>query len=281
MSYGWLERISKILIAFLTLATLAATAIALPNVEWGSAVSFEWAIDPLALLFVVALAGFMPAAIGQSVDVSLWTLKSQQDAAADQRLSIEATRKGFLASYGLVSLLAVCFCIMGAGVMHAAQIAPESGAAEFASQIVGLYAETLDPIPAFFAGIAALCVMATTMAASFDGVARGYGALYQEFRGNIGGTGSRTAYAFFLVMSAVLSFAVLAFLLESFTTFIDLVTSIYFLLTPTTALLNHLVVTRCEMAVEDRPNPAMRLLSLTGICVMAAMALIFFILKAA
>ncbi len=278
--YSWLERLSKVLIAFLTLATIAAAAIALPKVEWSSAASFEWSVDPMALLFVIALAGFMPTSIGQSVDVSLWTLKSQEELASDERLSIDATRKGFLAAYGLTSFLAVCFCIMGAGVMHAAQITPESGAAEIASQIIGLYAETLGPVPAFFAGIAALCVMATTMTASFDGVARGYGALYQEFRGNIGGTATRTNYVFFVVLSAVLSFVVLAFLLESFTTFIDLVTSIFFVLTPGTALLNHLVVTRCQMADEDRPSAGMRFLSLSGIGVMTALSVMFFVLKA-
>ncbi|GAB5480618.1 MAG: divalent metal cation transporter [Parasphingorhabdus sp.] len=279
--YRWLERLSTLLVAFLTLATLSAAAIALPQVDWRSAVNVEWSFDITALLFVIALAGFMPTAIGQSVDISLWTLKSQEDAAPGERLSIGATRGGFLAAYGLTSLLAVCFCIMGAGVMHSAQITPESGAAELASQIVGLYSETLGPVPAFFAGIAAFLVMATTMAGAFDGIARGYGALYQEYRGNVGGTPSRASYAFFLIMTAIMSFAVLAFLLESFTTFIDLVTSIYFLLTPTTALLNHLVVTRCEMDDEHRPSARVRLLSLCGIVVMTAMSVMFFALKAA
>ncbi len=278
--YGWLERLSKILVAFLTLATIAAAGVALPQIDWSSAASFEWTIDPLAILFVVALAGFMPTAIGQSVDISLWTLKSREDATSGEKLSLGATRKGFLAAYWLTGFLAVCFCIMGAGVMHSDGITPESGAPELAAQIIGLYAETLGPIPAFFAGIAALCVMATTMAAAFDGIARGFGAIYQEYRGDIGGTASRSTYAFFLILFVVLSFAFLAVFLESFTVFIDLVTSIYFVLTPGTALLNHLVVTRCEMANEDRPSAAMRLLSWTGIVVLAAMSIMFFVLKA-
>lgn len=279
--YRWLERLSTLLVAFLALATFVAAAIALPNVDWGSAVNFDWSLDIAALLFVIALAGFMPTAIGQSADISLWTLKSQEDAAPGEQLSIGATRNGFLAAYGLTSVLAVCFCIMGAGVMHSAQITPESGAAEFASQIVGLYSDTLGPVPAFFAGIAAFLVMATTMAGAFDGIARGYGALYQEYRGNIGGTPSRANHAFFLIVTAVMSLAVLALLLESFTTFIDLVTSIYFLLTPSTALLNHLVVTRCDMADDDRPDAKTRMLSLCGIVVMTAMSVMFFALKAA
>lgn len=278
--YRWLERLSAILVVFLTFATILAAGLALPKVDWASTASFDWALDPLALLFVIALAGFMPTAIGQSNDVSMWTLKSQEGVEPSKRHSINAARGGFLAAYLLTGFLAICFCVMGAGVMHAGGIPPESGAPELASQIIGLYADTLGEGFARFVGIAVLCVMATTMAASFDGSARGFGAIYQEIKGNVGGMASRTSYAVFLILAAALSLAFLVVFLDSFTAFIDLVTSIFFVLTPTTALVNHLVVTRCEMADEDRPSTAMRLLSWTGIVVMAAMSVMFFILKA-
>ena len=278
--YRWLERLSAILVVFLTFATIAAAGLALPKVNWASAASFDWTLDPRALLFVIALAGFMPTAIGQSNDVSMWTLKSQEGVPPAERHSIGTARGGFLSAYLLTGFLAICFCVMGAGVMHAGGIEPQSGAPELASQIIGLYADTLGEGFASFVGIAVLCVMATTMAASFDGSARGLGAIYQEIRGNVGGMASRTSYAVFLIISTALSLAFLVVFLDSFTAFIDLVTSIFFVLTPTTALVNHLVITRCEMADEDRPSAAMRLLSWTGIGVMAAMSVVFFILKA-
>ena len=277
--YGWLERLSKFLLVFLTVATVGAAAIALPHVQWSSALNFDWAIDPMGLLFVVALAGFMPTVMGQSVDISLWTLKSQEDAAEDYKLSLKDTRKGFLAAYLLTSFLAVCFCILGAGVMHSGGITAESGAAELAAQIIGLYGDTLGPVPALFAGVAALCIMVTTMAASFDGAARGSGAMYQEYRGDVGGTASRATYAFFLILFSVLGYAFLSLMLESFTTFIDLVTSIFFVVTPVNALVNHLVMTRCEMPESHRPSPAIKALSITGIIVMSALAAVFFVLK--
>ncbi|MEP1420645.1 MAG: hypothetical protein ABJK59_02610 [Erythrobacter sp.] len=278
--YGWLERLSKFLLVFLTLATVWAAALAFPQVQWSSAFSFDWAMDPMAILFVVALAGFMPTVMGQSVDISLWTLTSQNEAGGHEKLSLDASRKGFLAAYLLTSFLAVCFCILGAGVMHAGGITAESGAADLASQIIGLYGDTLGPVPAFFAGIAALCIMVTTMAASFDGAARGYGAMYQEYRGDIGGTAGKSTYALFLILFSVLSFVFLSLMLDSFTTFIDLVTSIFFVVAPATALVNHLVMTRCEMPDSHRPSPTIRALSLVGIVVMSALAVVFFILKA-
>ncbi|MBX7526391.1 hypothetical protein [Qipengyuania vesicularis] len=278
--FGWLDGLNKILIAFLTVATITASALALPRVDWQSMANVEWSLDPMALLFVVALAGFMPSPIGQSVQVSLWTLKAQEDEAEGERMSMGAMRKGFFAAYMLTGILAVCFCVMGAGVMHSGGIAPESGAADLASQIIGLYRETLGTIPAYLAAIAALCVMATTMIASFDGAARGFGAVYEEYRGNTGGRASESGYAFFLLALAALCLFILAMMMESFSVFIDLVTSIYFVVGPVIALLNHLVITRCDMPEEHRPNAYIRLLSVTGIVIMFGMAAMFFALKA-
>ncbi len=278
--YGWMDRLNKLLIAFLTIATFCATALVIPRVEWGTISGTSWAADPAALLFVVALAGFMPSAMSQSVALSLWTLKSQEDEADSGHLSSTAMRQGFLASYALTTTLAVCFCIMGAGVMHSGGIAPETGAADLASQIIGLYRETLGPIPANLAAIAALCVMATTMIASFDGAARGIGAVQQELVGNVGGRASPMGYFIFLILCAVLSILFITLVMQSFSVFIDLVTSIYFIVAPAIALMNHLVVTRCAMPDGARPSGVMRALSLVGVVVMTAMAVMFFALRA-
>ena len=278
--YEWLDRVNKLLIAFLTIATISAAALVLPRVQWSSAASFDWTIEPLSLLFVVALAGFMPAPIGQSVQVSLWTLKSQENESEADRLSLGEMRGGFLGAYLLTSFLALCFCIMGAGVMHSGGVPPETSAAPLASQIINLYREILGPIPAYLAAIAALCVMATTMIASFDGAARGFGAVFQEYRGDVGGRASPAVYALFLLILAVFASLILALMMDSFATFIDLVTSIYFVVGPILAILNHMVVTRCEMPGEARPTPAIRALSLAGIVIMSGMAVMFFVLKA-
>ena len=279
--YGWMDRINKALIAFLSLATVCATVLVLPRVEWGTFVDVDWSIDPMSLLFVIALAGFMPSAMSQCVPLSIWTLKSQEDEEAAQHLTLRAMHQGFFSSYALTTFLAVCFCIMGAGVMHSSGIAPAAGAAEMASQIIGLYRETLGEIPATLAAIAALCVMATTMVTAFDGAARGLGAVHQEFQGNIGGRASTTGYIVFLLILAVLTVGFILLVMESFADFIDLVTSIYFVVAPALAFMNHLVVTRCEMPEGSRPSRTMRMLSLTGVVVMTLMAVLFFVLKAA
>ncbi|MEP5939181.1 MAG: hypothetical protein ABJ239_12720 [Erythrobacter sp.] len=277
--YSWLDRLNKVLIVFLTIATIIATVMVLPRIEWGTMTNFSWSIDPLGLLFVVALAGYMPSSMGSSVMLSIWTLKSQESEGSDEHLPIGAMRSGFLASYGLVSVLALCFCIMGAGVMHSAGVAPQTGAADLASQIIGLYRETLGPVPAMLAGLSALCVMATTMIAAFDGGARILGAMHQEYLGNVGGRTSAKGYFVFLLISAVLAVAFLAFAMRSFSAFIDLVTSISFITGAAFALMNHLVMTRCDMPEDARPSRGIKALSMTGIVIMWAMAIMFFVLN--
>ena len=278
--YGWMDRLNKLLIAFLTIATIVATVLVLPRVEWGTIGSFDWSVDPLGLLFVVALAGYMPNAMGGSVTLSLWTLKAQEDENAGEYLPIGAMRTGFLASYGLTAILALCFCIMGAGVMHSSGVAPETGAADLASQIIDLYRETLGPAPAMLAAVSALCVMATTMIAGFDGGARTLGALHQEYVGNVGGRTSKNGYFIFLLISAAMAIIFLVGAMRSFSAFIDLVTSISFIVGAALALMNHLVMTRCDMPEDARPTRGMKALSLAGIIIMSAMAAMFFVLKA-
>ncbi|MEP3466121.1 MAG: hypothetical protein ABJN65_08875 [Parasphingorhabdus sp.] len=279
VGYSWLDQLNKLLIAFLTIATITATVLVLPRVKWGSLGNFDWSIDPLGLLFVVALAGYMPNAMGSSVALSLWTLQSQEDEAESEHLPIGAMRAGFLTSYGLTAILALCFCIMGAGVMHSAGVAPETGAAVLASQIIDLYRETLGPVPAMLAAISALCVMATTMIAAFDGGARTLGALHQEYIGNVGRQTSTKGYFVFLLISAALAIIFLVGAMRSFSAFIDLVASISFIAGAALALMNHLVMTRCDMPEDARPTRGMRALSLTGIVIMSTMALMFFVLK--
>ncbi|MEE1878414.1 hypothetical protein [Altererythrobacter litoralis] len=55
-------------------------------------------------------------------------------------------------------------------------------------------------------------------------------------------------------------------------------TSASFVIAPGVALLNHLVVTRCEMPEEARPTRLARLHNAIAIVVMGALAVMYFVL---
>ncbi|HBR83221.1 MAG TPA: hypothetical protein DD861_03345 [Erythrobacter sp.] len=79
-------------------------------------------------------------------------------------------------------------------------------------------------------------------------------------------------------MRAPLAMVVLFTAKRAFTSFLDFVTSATFVVAPLLALLNYLVVTRCEMPADARPSAAIKALSLTGVVVTGTLAVMYFAL---
>nr|WP_282099706.1 divalent metal cation transporter [Qipengyuania qiaonensis] len=144
--YRLLDRVNGVLLAFLVIATVITTVMVLPRVEWDTLGDLSWAGQTTALLFIVALAGFMPNPVDVSVALSLWKVEADRTLPEDAHPSLAEARKSFLWPYVMTTLMAVCFCIMGAGVMHAQQIAPLPDAPGFAGQLIDLYREALGPL---------------------------------------------------------------------------------------------------------------------------------------
>ena len=178
----------------------------------------------------------------------------------------------------MTAFLALCFCIIGAGVMHSGQIVPETSAPGFARQVVALYSETLGEGAALLAAIAALSVMTTTVLAALDIGARNVASTWQQVADIHTETVFKRVYRTTLPVMIALTATVLYLFTSSFTAMLDLATSAVFLGAPIVATFNHLVVTRGTMPDEARPSPAIRALSLFAIVVMASLAVAYFAL---
>lgn len=276
--YGWLDWVNRVLVLFLVIATLITTVLVLPKVEWATFGAVDWAFDPKAILFVIALAGFMPTALEASVAQSMWTAEAEDRLNRGRAASTREARGAFLIGYALTMLLAVCFCIMGAGVMHAEGIAPESSATGFAQQIIALYSSTLGEGAAVLAAIAALSAMFTTLLVALDIGARNTATTWQETFGNSGEDGFRLPYRLSLVGLLITGGTIVFTMLNSFTDLLDLATSAAFVIAPVIALLNHLVVTRCTMPDDARPSGAIRALNIAAIVIMTSLAAAYFML---
>ena len=120
--------------------------------------------------------------------------------------------------------------------------------------------------------------MLTTVIAAIDAYARTLPAAIQVLRGAEQQSGTRTQYVLSTLALAGLSILVLFTAMGAFTSFLDFVTSATFVVAPLLALLNYLVVTRCELPTDARPSTAIKALSLTGTVVMGALAVMYFVL---
>jgi Na+/proline symporter len=140
----------------------------------------SWAVEPLSILFDIALAGFMPNPLDASVCQSMWVAEAEKILGEGNSSELRQTRRAFLSAYVMTALLAVCFCIMDAGVMHSDAILPESSAATFAAQVINLYSSALGEGAGALAAIAALSVMLSTLMMALDITSRNVASTYQE-----------------------------------------------------------------------------------------------------
>ena len=277
--YKLLDKVNGWLLGFLVLSTLVTTAVVLPRVEWGTLTDFAWTGNAAALFFIVALVGFMPNPLDVSVGLSVWKLESDLTVQDGERGTVEETRIAFLAPYVLTTVMALCFCVMGAGVMHPQGIEPVSDAPGFAAQIVGLYREALGEEMAVLAGVSALSVMLTTVIAAIDLYARTFSVAISGPPTAADAGRPRKSYIAMIALFVGLAICALLFLLRDFAAFLDFTTTATFLAAPVIAVFNHLVVTRCAMPDEARPSSGMRALSWVAIAVMSALAVTFLVLR--
>jgi Mn2+/Fe2+ NRAMP family transporter len=280
--YHLLDRITKLLVAVLTLSTLAATALALPQVDFASFRVFPepGELDQRTLFFVVALVGWMPSAIDVSVWQSLWTLARGQD--SRHAPSVVESSVDFHIGYLGTTLLAVCFLLMGAGVMHGSGQALPEGAGAFAASVINLYAASLGEWSRPLIGTAAFAVMFSTVLAVVDGFPRALAVLVARFRGPEIGTRyeldqpfQKRSYWVALVVLCTGALIVISRMSRSLTTLVDIATTLSFLTAPVLSALNHRAVLGSEVPSGFRPRPWLITASWAGILCQGAVALYY------
>ena len=268
--YGVLDNLTKVFVITLTVCTLAATAIVLPSVTWTLTIEPFHSGDVKVFIFAVAVMGFMPSAIDLSIMHSLWAAEKKKLMA----FSVKENQVDFNVGYIGTAFLALCFLIMGAGVMHPSEIVPANSAPAFAGQVISLYTESLGNWSGMVVGVSAMAVMFTTLLALVDGPPRMQAACLNVIRRREPKE-PMTLVPVTLVL-ATMGALVLLFAMSSFTAFIDFVTITSFVIGPFVALLNHLTITGDNVALKDRPGQGMLLWSWLGITAMSIITLAYF-----
>jgi len=277
--YKWLDTVTKAAVALFTLATLVATALALPRIggpfwpEWGAFAKSD-------VLFTAALVGWMPSAIDVAVWQSLWTLARGKQ--TGEGPTVRGAVFDFHVGYLGTVVLALCFLILGAAVMHGAEL--EEKPAAFGAQLVSLYADTLGDWSRPIIGAAAFLVMFSTTLTVVDGFPRALSVLADRFRseelpGEASGDGDRRVYWGAVAVLFVGSLAVLHFALRSLGDMVDLATTLSFLTAPLLSLLNHRAITGAEVPEAGRPSRGLLLASMVGIVAQMAFAVYYLALR--
>ena len=273
--YHWLDAIAKLIVAVFTVATLVATVLLWPRLD-ASLVSWTGGQDAWSrpsLFFLAAVVGWMPSALDISVWQSLWMQAKKRDTGRD--VSMAGASIDFHVGYLGTVVLALCFVVLGAGVMHAEGLAFADAPAAFAAQLVDLYASTLGQWTRPLMGVAALGVMFSTTLTVVDGFPRALSVLLARFRraedpGADEGAGP--SYWGAMAVMAVGSLGFIGLFLGSLKAMVDLATTLSFLTAPVLALLNHRAATSADVPASRRPAPWLVKLSGLSILVLGALA---------
>jgi Mn2+/Fe2+ NRAMP family transporter len=275
--YHWLEVFNKWLVAFLAVMTVTTAVMVLPEVPWSIYPSNAPEISGATLVFIVALVGYMPSPMEVTVLHSLWSVARYSE--PGQEHVREHAFTDFNIGYIGTTILAVCFVIMGAGIMFSKGIAPEAAAASFSEQLIGLYSQTLGSWAGVLAGAAAFITILTSLLTVVDGGPR---SIIAAIRTAFGLSPvpedkplDRTpGYMVSVTVVGLVAITIITLLTASFSAYLDFGAGVAFVIAPIIAALNHLTVFR-TLPADKHPSAVLKYWNLIGILIMAGVAIAY------
>ena len=275
--YAVLEDITRVLVIVFSIGTVFAAVIAIGGIDAGGAsLSADLTFDTPTILFLIAVAGWMPTGTAGSVGLSLWV--KAKSIRLKRPVSTSEAVFDFHVGYGTAIFLAVCFVALGTYIMYINGVAVERDGALFAAQLISLFTSTIGSWIYPVIAIAAITVMYSTLLTLVDLLPRSSAAALVEICSTPEEETPETFSRFYLIFIGVellLVLGVLLLLLDSFGTFIALVTSMGFVVAPVFSWLNHKAMFSSLVKPQDRPAEYLRWWSISTIFILTIVALMF------
>ena len=215
---------------------------------------------------------------------SLWAVAKAKD--GNRRLTADESLFDFHTGYVGSFILAVCFVLLGTGVMHNSGAQFEADAAGFAAQLIELYKQALGDWSGPLIGVIAVAVIFSTVLAGMDGYARAAVGLYKTYTADETSEGDltrpskdQTVYISALLVLVVGSICILYLFVTSLKLAIDVAATILFFFAPIIAWLNHRSMTNSLVPLPAQPGRGLRALSIIGVVWMFSFSAYFLWLK--
>lgn len=249
--YTRAERIIKVLvIAFSVLAVIAMFS-SIPQIgSNGRAVFAELSITETNILFIIALAGWMPIPTNGAVLLSTWVREKR--IASGDAFDARTARADLRIGFTLTIVLAICFTVLGTAVLFDTGREVPTSAGGFATELLSLFTAAIGTWAYPIIAAAAIAVMWSTLIALMDVMPRVSDRLLGILTHRADDAPPR--YALFLTIQVVGCSLILLLLISSFNTFVMFATSVGFITAPAIAYYNYRAITSEEVPAEHRPG---------------------------
>ena len=265
--YSVLDKLIKIVIIILALSTVVAvvSALSIYNARSGTEIThFNWSSET-SILFLIAFIGWMPAPIDVSVWSSLWNIEKART--LKERLTLRETLLDFRIGYIGTAIMALCFLLLGALVMHGSGESLSSEGAAFAGQLINMYTVSIGEWARPVIALAALTTMFSTTLTCIDAYPRVLLPTTRILAPKIPETKSidnKLYWLWILVVSAG-ALILLRYFATSMHYMVDVATTLSFVTAPVLAWMNYRVVKQSNVPANARPGMGLRIWSWFGI----------------
>jgi len=273
--YNTLDSLLKIVGVVLLVSTLTAFISVLFHGRVPEAQGFipEQIGDPVGIIFLIALMGWMPTAVDISTWISLWGEAKMK--LTGYRPSLKEALLDFNFGYWVTAFLAICFLTLGATVIYGTNTELSNSSAGFAGQIIGMYTSAIGKWSTFVISIAAFSTMFSTTITVVDGYSR---AIDKTTRLLLKKTDleTRKPYISWTMVISIGGFLVIAQYVNNLRQMVDLATILSFVVAPLAGFINYKVIFSKEISAEYLPKPWMKYLAIAGLIFLSGFTIVYF-----
>ncbi|MFM2482618.1 divalent metal cation transporter [Celerinatantimonas sp. YJH-8] len=269
--FSFLNRISKVIVVTLAIATIIAVGMAWHNGSMapaGYSAPSPWHLASVG--FLVITMGWMPAPIEVSCITSLWLMRQRQQ----QEVTTSSALFDFNLGYCISAVLAVAFLALGALVLNGRADSLAAGGVNFTHQLISIYASTIGNWARYLiAMIAFLCIFGSVITV-VDGYAR---VLNESARLLFRQTENDNPrhFSYWVLFVTLLGFVLALFFKSALLAMLGFAMTLAFITTPLFAWLNHRLVHSMPKSQGVRPNRYLSWLSRIGLIYLFGFLVVF------
>jgi len=271
--YPALDKLMKLLMAFLAVCTLVAVIAAVGH---GRVAAPEFKApdvwDHVGIAFLVALMGWMPTPVDASVFPSVWMQERRRQTGhkPTMRQALFDFKLGYFGSL----VMAVAFLSLGALVMFGTGEPLAGSGVDFAAQFVSMYVSALGPWSRPVVMAAALITMLSTLLTVLDAYPRvltvGCRVAWPRAERL-----ARAPYWAFLAVMVAGTLLIFEYLTSHMRTLVDAVATIAFLSAPLFGYLNYRVIFTAGLPKGSAPPLWLKVLSWTGLVFLIGFSILY------
>ena len=257
--YKLLDTLMKYVILILTISTLVAVGVAIVKNNEVHTFTQVFPLETIEIYFLIAFLGWMPAPLDISIWQSIWSLEKEK--ATSKKTTTKQAIFDFNIGYVGTIIMALCFVVLGALVMHKTGQSFSNKGSVFAGQLIELYTKNLGDFAYVFIAIAAFTTMFSTTITTLDAsprtMAKANDLLFLKK--------IKLDYYFWIILLGIGTYIILRYFRDDMGLMVKIATILSFLTAPFYAILNFILITGKHTPKDQHPSTYLKVLSVSGI----------------